>query len=959
MKWFAAYVGILDAVAEAQSAFILGADPDAVFQMLLSRVIDVTASSTGCLVEYVELNIHFLAGESDGEILLPAIHEIRSNHRPSACPDSLVLPIFDGSVLKGAIALGGRPGGYRTEDIPAFDAFLRTISCLLQGVKARLLGRRDADEIRLRDRALSSISSAVSMIDVSRPGRLITYCNRAMENMSGFSGAEIIGRSFHFMNGPDTDPEIVAQIEEAFARGAELQLVLLNYHRNGDAFWNRVHLSPVKDENGVVQYFVSVSDDVTKNRNAEVELRRAKEEAEAATRHKSQFLANISHEIRTPMNAVIGMTGVLMDTNLNAEQHDYVETIRNSGAGLLEIINEILDFSKIDSRNLRLDCREFSLRQCIEGAMDLIAAGAAAKAIDLTYLLDLQLPERWIGDSARLRQILINLLGNAIKFTESGSIHLSVSGRPLDSEEQELTFEVKDTGIGILPERIGEIFKPFHQADASTTRRYGGTGLGLSISLQLAELMGGKLWAESTPGLGSTFIFTIKAKACPPNAPSINEPRSNGLSGLRVLVIVRSPGNELVLRKHLEEWKTRPTVFGSVSAAFDTLNSAGAFDLAVVDNDLPGISIPTIGALSGNAPLILLYSLGKRNNGLAGQLGKQSFPVIFEAKPVKPSHLCNSLISLLGSTPPPPSKRLLQPSTDLDFASHFPLRILVVEDNFVNQKICMLLLSKLGYRTELAADGVEALESIARQRYDVILMDVHMPKMDGIEATERIRQMYPDGAGPWIIALTASAMQSDRDHCLAVGMQDFLCKPIEMNELRRALEKAPRAWSIPDYLEEIIAEDKELAKELLTVYLEDSGECLQRLGEQLLCRDEGEIAKSLHRLKGSGRQIGAMKLGDIAETMEDDLSTGNFRWQLRNWLNWKHPLNWFATRWSGESRRSLPANPFRNDSRCLSRYKTMKFGASRPSLATPSSTRLLKNLSTALPAWPPACFSRQ
>jgi CheY-like chemotaxis protein/HPt (histidine-containing phosphotransfer) domain-containing protein len=295
----------------------------------------------------------------------------------------------------------------------------------------------------------------------------------------------------------------------------------------------------------------------------------------------------------------------------------------------------------------------------------------------------------------------------------------------------------------------------------------------------------------------------------------------------------------------------------------------------VVDNDLPGLSISTIGALSGNAPMVLLYSLGKRNNGLAGQLGKQPFPVIFEAKPVKPSHLCVALISLFGSTSLPPSSPL-QSSTDLDFASRFPLRILVVEDNFVNQKICMLLLSKLGYRTELAADGVEALEAIARQRYDVILMDVHMPKMDGIEATERIRQMYPDGAGPWIIALTASAMQSDREHCMAVGMQDFLCKPIEMNELRRALEKAPRAWSIPDYLEEIIAEDRELAKELLTIYLEDSSECLQRLGEQVLRRDEGEIAKSLHRLKGSGRQIGAMKLGDIAETMEDDLSIGNF-----------------------------------------------------------------------------------
>jgi CheY-like chemotaxis protein len=569
------------------------------------------------------------------------------------------------------------------------------------------------------------------------------------------------------------------------------------------------------------------------------------------------------------------MTGVLMDTKLTAEQYDYVETIRNSGAGLLEIINEILDFSKIDSGNLHLECREFSLRQCIEGALDLVVAGAAAKSIDLTYLLDLAVPEFWIGDSARLRQILINLLGNAIKFTESGSIHLSVIGQVLDTEDQELTFTVKDTGIGILPERIGEIFKPFHQADASTTRQYGGTGLGLSISVQLAELMGGKMWAESAPGQGSTFTFTIRMKPSSQRVAPASDLRSGCLSGLRVLVIVRSPDNQMVLRRHLEAWKTEPTVFGSLSSAFDTLKSAANFNLVVVDNDLPGLSIQTIGALSGNAPLVLLYSLGKRSHGLAGQLGKQTFPVILESKPIKPSHLCDALTSLVCSAPLPSLKNPSLSLSDPDFAVRFPLRILVVEDNFVNQKLCTLLLSKLGYRSELAADGVEALESLTRQTYDVILMDMHMPKMDGIEATERIRQMHPAGAGPWIIALTANAMQSDREHCLAAGMQDFLCKPIEVAGLRRALEKVPRAWSVPEYLTEIMADDWETAKEILMLYLEDSSENLQKLSEHLLRRDIREASRILHSLKGSGRQIGAMKLSDIAETMEGCLAAGS------------------------------------------------------------------------------------
>jgi PAS domain S-box-containing protein len=644
-------------------------------------------------------------------------------------------------------------------------------------------------------RKLSLVASKTdNLVIIGSADGKIEWVNSAFCRVMEYTLEEVVGKDQgRLLGGPDTDKAQSDQIRDEIAKGNGTNTEIVQYSKSGRKYFLHLEVQVVRNQAGQVENYIAIENDITSRVETENQLRRAKTEADFASRAKSEFLASMSHEIRTPMNGVIGMTSILMETALTADQRDFVNTIRSSGEALLTIINDILDFSKIESGKMELEKAPFELALCVEEALDLFAPTAAAKRLEIGYHVEPDVPPWIVGDVTRLRQIIVNLVNNAIKFTPSGSISIQVRRIPLDASvrptpagRMRLEITVQDTGIGIPQDRIDRLFKAFSQVDSSTTRKYGGTGLGLAICQRLCQLMNGDIRVDSTLGKGSTFTIAIMTDAAQRPA-EISAPPFAGieLKGATALCIEDNPITRARLRT-LFDTLGASCVFANEPESAAEIASALPSPPAIVILDLPEFESQRAMNLTAEVkcPRLVLFRLGQTPPAAPSD----GYPFAAVSKPIKTVSFLQAL-ALLGNRTGSGGVVVHARHEDRPIAEEIPLTVLLAEDNAVNQKVALRFLERMGYKADAVGNGLEAVNAFQTRNYDLVLMDLQMPEMDGLEASRKIRRTLPADRQPKIIALTANAMQGDREICLDAGMDDYISKPVKLHEIVAAIRR--------------------------------------------------------------------------------------------------------------------------------------------------------------------------
>ncbi len=802
-----------------------------------------------------------------------------------------VLPLVATDGQKGAILLIWHQPAYISQDLKQFiDSILGNLRTLLKFNDLTI----SLNKLQARFGAmLETIHQGVVFVDESgEQGWINQAAANQLQLNPGYVEPPILAQAMAALRiSAENQTEIAAQAQQFFTQ-PQSEIRNWNWIIGGDKP-KVLSVSSTPTRTGNVPGRLWLFDDISEEYFGQLaliantkELEKAKIAAESATQIKSQFLANMSHEIRTPMNAIVGLTDVLLTMQLTPQQRDFVNTIQSSSDTLLMLINDILDLSKIESGKLELEQYSFNLRDFVEESLDLLAFKAAEKNIELAYLISPEVPPTLVADVTRLRQILINLLSNAVKFTSSGEVIVSVTSRPLQTQKNnidtyyEFLFAVKDTGIGIPKERQNRLFKSFSQVDSSTTRQYGGTGLGLAIGKQLSEKMGGKMWFESEVDCGSTFYFTIIAPS--KSNFQVSEIDNSQLQEKRVLIVDDNTTNRQILTLQTQSWGMLPSVAASGMEALNLLQQSN-FDLAILDMQMPQMDGLTLAREIQhqlkliNLPLVMLTSIDKSEIANETSIDVKFAAVI--SKPIKQVHLCKVLNQILSKKTVNSKSLLPKASQTSDRAiSKFPLKILLAEDNIVNQKVALHLLQQLGYTADVVKDGLAVIKAVNNRAYDVVLMDVQMPKMDGLEATRQI--VASNRVRPRIIAMTANAMQGDREECLNAGMDDYLSKPIRLDQLAQALNQcqikttvttlpSPLDAKVIEEFKQMVGENAEaILVEIIDCYLEDAPKHLKNMAIAIAQNDRSQLRQASHTLKSSSATLGATNLATLCQELE-------------------------------------------------------------------------------------------
>jgi PAS domain S-box-containing protein len=782
----------------------------------------------------------------------------------------------DGSIVGTLCVADRHPRVPSAEDLAA----LRDLAFIAQNE----MNMGDVSEAYNIQQERLRISEARFREVVDVPGKFIwettldgrfTFASDRVEELLGISPEEMTKRGF--FDGALPEDAVIASAKFSYAakKGQRFSdLEFRSKNKEGNVIWLSARGAPLNDSVGELIGYRGICEDITDRKHIQEELISAKEAAESANVAKSEFLANMSHEIRTPMNAVVGMTGLLLGTELNPEQRNYAQTVRQSADTLLTIISDILDFSKIESGKLELENHPFDLAVLVEEAVDCVGLQAAEKGLELHWHLAPDLPPGFHGDATRLRQILVNLLSNAVRFTSLGDVSVNVGKAENQTGEHFVLFSVWDTGIGIPADKIDRLFQSFSQVDASTTRKFGGTGLGLAISRKLTEMMGGKIWVESEEGKGSGFHAAIPLKEALPPKPLVPNPI---LKGKTLLIAAGHPGVCTMIANGVKSWGMSTVVASSAAEVMKKLRAGQTFQAALIEEDLPDMSgkklVQDIRRQRGAdaSHCVLLCSLQQQaaysKNPPPGFVACLAKPVHFQqlhgilATSLKGEKVTDNLLRSTGRI-------------DTGFGQRRPLRILLAEDNVINQKVATRILSQMGYRPDVVQNGLEVLQALERQKYDVILMDVQMPEMDGLEATRQVRELWTGSKRPWIIAMTANAMESDRQMCFNAGMDGYISKPVRIEALETELVRSSENigqvvdFSVLARFGEMTGSGSDAVRELVEIFSEETPATLQQIQENIEAGNLPGIGVQAMQLGSACANFGAERMQMLCSSLQ-------------------------------------------------------------------------------------------